>query len=442
MQNINPNRLKLFGTELASQNTVVNEQAVTSPILSEEPQVQRVPAFFDGRVAWKGYVGPILDQGACGACYSYAVTSCLQDKFRLFTQNKVQPVLNPLEAVVCHLPGLTPDVRTRLEEDAVFRRAETQRRRDNACRGGTLYDIARHFYRSGAVEDDCISAMAIQKALQENRRLPSCEEIAGPDENQCGPENPEAQRLWPVRDFYVVATGNDLRSLATYMKWDLCRHGPLAVGFIVYEDFLTEYDGLGIYIPRPGQPKLGGHAVKLIGWGVENSIEYWLCANSWGTDWGDHGYFRMQMANPLLETELNHLAVIPEVPGIEQFFSLTVEASAVRAVDLELRSLIDVNPYTLYDAATTRAIETNQLEGSLYPPIFNQLEYLPAPGIFGCGSLKGVSGLRTRRHLRVATQEPKSPWEDEASTVAVSVLLVTVIVSGGLGLAALWRRIL
>ena len=39
----------------------------------------------------------------------------------------------------------------------------------------------------------------------------------------------------------------------------------------------------------------GGHAVKLIGWGVENGQEYWLCANSWGPSWGERGFFKMSV---------------------------------------------------------------------------------------------------------------------------------------------------
>ena len=30
----------------------------------------------------------------------------------------------------------------------------------------------------------------------------------------------------------------------------------------------------------------GGHAVKMIGWGVDhNGIDYWICANSWSPLW-------------------------------------------------------------------------------------------------------------------------------------------------------------
>lgn len=39
---------------------------------------------------------------------------------------------------------------------------------------------------------------------------------------------------------------------------------------------------------------LGGHAVKLIGWGEEKGVPYWLMVNSWNEYWGDKGLFKIR----------------------------------------------------------------------------------------------------------------------------------------------------
>jgi len=48
----------------------------------------------------------------------------------------------------------------------------------------------------------------------------------------------------------------------------------------------------GVYAHTTGR-RLGGHAVKLIGYGEENGVKYWLCANSWGKSWGSNGFFKI-----------------------------------------------------------------------------------------------------------------------------------------------------
>lgn len=44
----------------------------------------------------------------------------------------------------------------------------------------------------------------------------------------------------------------------------------------------------GVYQHVSGE-QVGGHAIRILGWGVENGTPYWLAANSWNTDWGDNG---------------------------------------------------------------------------------------------------------------------------------------------------------
>jgi cathepsin B len=55
----------------------------------------------------------------------------------------------------------------------------------------------------------------------------------------------------------------------------------------VYEDFFSYKSG--VYSPT-STSVAGGHAIKVLGWGVESGKKYWLCANSWGSGWGMSGY--------------------------------------------------------------------------------------------------------------------------------------------------------
>lgn len=59
---------------------------------------------------------------------------------------------------------------------------------------------------------------------------------------------------------------------------------------IVYDD-LMKYRG-GVY-RRHSNRMMGGHAVKIVGWGNENGTNYWIVANSWGPHWGESGFFRI-----------------------------------------------------------------------------------------------------------------------------------------------------
>jgi C1A family cysteine protease len=68
---------------------------------------------------------------------------------------------------------------------------------------------------------------------------------------------------------------------------------PIVFGFTVYDAFegdtVTRTGVLNL--PRPEEKSLGGHAVMLVGY--DDSRRRFLVRNSWGSDWGQGGYFSM-----------------------------------------------------------------------------------------------------------------------------------------------------
>ena len=74
------------------------------------------------------------------------------------------------------------------------------------------------------------------------------------------------------------------------IKQEIMTHGTVTAAFTVYEDFLTYTSGVYQHITGAAE---GGHAIKCIGWGVENDLPYWLCVNSWNNTWGDKGLFKI-----------------------------------------------------------------------------------------------------------------------------------------------------
>jgi len=68
-------------------------------------------------------------------------------------------------------------------------------------------------------------------------------------------------------------------------------NGPVEAAFTVYADFPTYKSGVYHHVTGSA---LGGHAIKILGWGVENGTAYWTVANSWNEDWGNKGFFKIK----------------------------------------------------------------------------------------------------------------------------------------------------
>lgn len=69
---------------------------------------------------------------------------------------------------------------------------------------------------------------------------------------------------------------------------------PVVIGFLVYTSFMsasTAKRGIMVYPDTRREAMLGGHAVCLVGYDSGKSV--FIAKNSWGSEWGERGYFYM-----------------------------------------------------------------------------------------------------------------------------------------------------
>ena len=223
----------------SSERLQDQDYAESEPNLSASPTV--VPWFFDSRSAWPGCVGTILDQGQCGSCWAFAATEVLSDRFCISSAGTVQVTLSPQYLVSCDP-------------------------RNFGCQGGYI-GKAWNFMKLGLPELSCINYNATD--VQE---CPT----------RC--DNGGALEMYKVRSVKAYRGPSAIQMA-------LMTGGPVETGFDVYADFYSYSSG--IYAHTYGG-FMGGHAVKIVGWGYGSGVNYWICANSWGTDWGMQGFFNIQ----------------------------------------------------------------------------------------------------------------------------------------------------
>jgi len=242
-----------------------------------------VPASFDPRTdqgaAWGvdcPSITEIRDQSACGSCWAFGAASAMSDRFCIHSAGNHQASLSTEDLLSCCKTcgmgcngGYTSQTWTYMQTHGLCTGGLFE---GEGCKPYTLPPCEHH---TDGVREDCSNW---------DFDTPACSSqcvnsYAGPSYNQDKVQNKDAYK--------VPRTINAI-------KQELYENGPVEASFTVYDDFMS-YTG-GVYYHTKGR-SLGGHAVKMMGWGTDadSGLDYWLIANSWNSDWAEDGYFRIRM---------------------------------------------------------------------------------------------------------------------------------------------------
>jgi len=207
-----------------------------------------LPDNFDSRTQWPSCSGKIRNQARCGSCWAFGAAEAFSDRACIALGSFVD--MSPQSLVSCDYDNM-------------------------GCNGGWLDKTWNFLTSVGIVADSCWTYKSGDGSV------PSCPDKSGHKVTKC--EDGSA----PV---YFRSTSTLHPTTINAIKEEIQKNGPLETGFMVYQDFMS-YKG-GIYKHKSGG-FMGGHAIKVLGWGVEEGVKYWIAANSWAETWGEKGFFRI-----------------------------------------------------------------------------------------------------------------------------------------------------
>lgn len=223
--------------EFRARNALHKKPRTFGGMEEQNYNVSALPTEFDWRQ--KGAVNPIKNQQQCGSCWAFASVANIEGVNQIATGKLLS--LSEQELVDC-------DKATG----------------DQGCHGGLP---------SNAFEDMIQNKIG----LETEGAYPYTAE-----EGVCVARKSNEKVF--ISSWTQISKDEDQIAAA------LMVHGPLAIG--INAQTMQFYDG-GIADPRDCDPAGLDHGVAIVGFGEEDGKKYWTIRNSWGTGWGEEGYYRI-----------------------------------------------------------------------------------------------------------------------------------------------------
>jgi cathepsin B len=358
--NNNDSVIKSFGTILID-NRHVNLQASKYKQNQKTTTDLTYPSELNPIKQWANLLQSVKNQGACGCCFAMATAGALGDRLTIMTLAQFAVELSPYQMIMCE-----DAINTETHDPEYLKEINNLAHSSGACNGNTLYNAMDFMYTCGLTTERCVNEGEFSKYnikrleyinTDKGDEVPMCQDVIGKEYDTCLDTETAAR-------FYRICAGYSVDSRPESIKQEIYKWGPVASGFIVYDDFIHSYDGTTIYMgPAEKSQKQGGHAIKIMGWGTENGVDYWWCCNSWGANWGLSGYFKMKIGIPECELEKNVVGFIPDLVGFKNSYILY--DIKLDPKDVLLRKTFGVDQATGFRYTAIDKIKKGKLKGNL-----------------------------------------------------------------------------
>jgi len=301
-----PTRFETLDDVRVQCGTII-EETPSLPVKSGLTVADDIPTEFDARTQWPQCAYPIgfvRDQSACGSCWAFSSTESFNDRWCIATGDNTT-LMAPLDPMA--------------QMNGFFGYSS------NGCNGGLLTEAWGFFHSHGVVSGGEYSSVGKADSCapypfercahhmgHNTSSYPECPEDEYPSPGMFK-ECPEASYGTDYQSdkHFAVSAYSFPRKNVELIQTNIMENGPVAASFYVYDDFPT-YES-GVYKRSENATILGGHGIKIIGWGTENGEDYWLCVNSWNEEWGDKGLFKIARGSD--ECGIENGVVAGEVTG-------------------------------------------------------------------------------------------------------------------------------
>ena len=239
-------------------------------------------------------VGLIRDQGNCASCWAIASMNSISDRWCIKkTQEANQPKttsdssIPPSNSTASTGPTPAPiEQRMFSVQDPLECCSTCQFLQKKQCSGGFIYQALSYAKTTGVASGDAVPGDRGCKpyAFLDDELNPS---LPATCTKSC---TDNAFTLPYTQDKFKIS-GLTYGKVESAMIKELNLGGSLIAQMSIYTDFYIYQSGIYEHV---NGDLLGAHAVRIIGYGEESGVKFWLVANSWGENWGENGFFKIR----------------------------------------------------------------------------------------------------------------------------------------------------